>query len=273
MEFVNVDGHEIRFEEKGKGFPLVLIHGLGASLEWWQYNINVLSQKYRVIAFDFLGFGYSSKPVDEFTLFSASEFLVSFLDTFRIEKAILIGSSMGGLISLSTAIQYKQRVEKLVLVNNAGFGQNLSLILRLASVYPIGELALASRTPQTVKILLSQLFYDQKKLPHNLINCVMKIFGLDRTPSFLLRELRYGVNLRGLKKEIWHSIVNETPSIPHPSLIVWGQHDRIVPVDQAYRGNELIRNSQLYIFKKCGHMPQVEWPDEFNQLVLEYLDS
>ncbi|MFB0566770.1 MAG: alpha/beta fold hydrolase [Candidatus Aminicenantaceae bacterium] len=269
---MKIKGYNIRFIEKGEGFPLLLIHGLGASLEWWQFNIDCISQKYRVIAFDFLGFGYSTKSLEEYSLSYASEFLISLLDAFKIEKAILIGNSMGGIIALNTAIQFQQRVEKLVLVSNAGFGRKLSYLLCLGSIFPIGELALALRNEFTVRILLSQLFSDPKKLPLNLIHCVQKIFDLHRSPDAFLKTLRSGVNIRGLKKAVWHPVVKKAPSLPHPTLIIWGEHDKIIPVYQAYLGHKLIKHSELCILKKCGHTPQVERPDEFNRLVLEFLE-
>lgn len=273
MKYLNINGHRIRFLEKGEGFPLLLLHGLGASIEWWQFNINSLSQKYRVIALDFLGFGYSSKEISEYSLSYASKFLVSFLDVLKINKASLIGNSMGGLIALSTALQNPERIEKLVLVDNAGFDRELTFILRLASLFPIGELALALRNRFTVNMLLSQLFYNPKKLPPNLINCVLKIYELPLSREVLLRILRYGVNLQGLKRNILHPILERISSLGHQTLIVWGEQDKITPVDQAYKGKRLIKHSKVQTFEKCGHMPQVEWAEEFNQLVLDFLKS
>jgi len=272
MRYVNVDGRRIRFLEQGEGFPLLLVHGLGASVEWWQFNVNFLSQKYRVMAFDFHGFGHSSKAMEKFSLSYASKFLVSFFDTLKIDKVSLVGNSMGGLISLYTALQYPERIEKLVLVNNAGFGQKISFLLRLSSLFPVGELALILRNQFTVKILMDQLFYDPKKLPLRLVNYALKIYDLPESGKALLQTLRSGINLWGLKKEIWYPILKKVASLPHPTLIVWGEQDRITPVSQAYRGQELIKHSNLYIFERCGHMPQIEWAEEFNHLVLDFLE-
>jgi len=273
MKYINVNGYRIRHQEKGEGFPLLLIHGLGASLEWWQFNVDSLSRKYRVIALDFLGFGYSTKVLREYSLTYTSEFLISFLDALKIDKASLIGNSMGGLISLSTAIQYPERIEKLVLVDNAGFGRELSFILRLGSLFPIGELALALRNKFMVNTLLSQLFYNPQKLPPNLVNCVLRILDLPHSGEVLLRALHYGVNLQGLKRDVREPIQEKMNLLSHPTLIIWGDQDKITPVDQAYRGKELIKHSELHVFEKCGHMPQVEWAEEFNRLVLNFLES
>ncbi len=273
VKYTNVDGYRIRHQEKGEGFPLLLMHGLGASLEWWQFNVDSLSREYRIIAFDFLGFGYSSKEINEYSLSFASKFLISFFDTLRIDRAFLLGNSMGGLISLSAALEYPERIEKLVLVDNAGFGRRLSFILRLGSLFPLGELALALRNKFTVKALLSQLFYDPQKLPPNLVDCVLRILSLPHSSEALLRTLRYGVDLKGLKEDVWKPVQEKINFLSRPTLIIWGDQDKITPVDQAYRGKKLIKQSELYIFEKCGHMPQVEQAEEFNNLVLDFLGS
>ncbi len=269
--YIRVNGYQIRYVEKGRGSPLILIHGLGASLEWWKDNIEPLSQNHHVIAFDFLGFGYSARPEEELDIGLAIKFMRSFLDVFSLPKASLVGNSMGGLIALVAALNMPERIDKIVLVDSAGFGQELSGILRWASVPPIGELALSIRTRQTVRMLIAQMFYDPNKIPRELVNSVLKIFAQPRTREVCLKVLRYGVNRRGLREEILSLILTKSPSIIHPTLIVWGAEDTIAPLSQAHRGKSLIRTSKLCIFEKCGHVPQVEMPEKFNQLVLNFL--
>lgn len=271
--YISVNGHKIRFLESGKGPPLILIHGLGGSLEWWEFNLDAFSQKYCVIAFDFFGFGLSSKPEVRFSLDFASEFMVSFMDTFQLSKASIIGNSLGGLIALFTALKKPERIDKLVLVDSAGFGSELSVLLRIGSVFPVGELALVLRNHLTVKIFLSRLFHDRRKIPSHMIDCVLRMFSLPRTGKVCLRVLRSGVNLKGLKEDIFLSVIKRASSLPHKTLIVWGADDKVTSVRQAYKGRGLIKNSRLHIFEKCGHLPQVEWSEKFNRLVLGFLES
>jgi 4,5:9,10-diseco-3-hydroxy-5,9,17-trioxoandrosta-1(10),2-diene-4-oate hydrolase len=268
-----VAGHNIRFIEKGKGPPLVLLHGMGGSLEWWEYNLDFFSQKYRTIAFDFPGFGFSSKSGIDFRKNSASDFMVSFLDAFQLSKASLIGNSMGGLFAFLTAADQADRIDKLVLVANVGFGPKLSIPLRLGTVFPFGELALSIPNQLTAKLFLDRLFYDSRKIPSHLIPTVLKIFNLPKTRKVCLQFLRSGVNLKGLKEEIWLKILDRASSLPHKTLIVWGKNDKVASLDQAYVGEKLIKNSQLHVFERCGHLPQLEWFEEFNRLVLDFLES
>jgi pimeloyl-ACP methyl ester carboxylesterase len=270
-KYIQVSGNRIRFVEKGKGSPVILIHGLGASLEWWQLNIDRLSEGYRVIALDFLGFGLSAKPSTAFGLELASEFMRSFLDALALPHASLVGNSLGGLIALYAASRMPERVDKLVLVDNAGLGQKLSLLLRLGSVWPVGELALSLRNRLTVRAFLSRLVHDSKKVPPQLIDCVLMMFGLPQSAKVCLQVLRTGVNLKGIKKEIRCLLQEAASSLPHETLIIWGAEDRITPLSQAHVGKELIRNSSLRVIENCGHIPQVECPEEFNQAVLDFL--
>lgn len=266
-------GHKIRFTEKGKGPPLVLLHGMGGSLEWWEYNLDSFSRKYRTIAFDFPGFGFSSKSGIDFRKDAASNFMVSFLDAFQLAKASLIGNSMGGLFAFLTAARQPDRIDRLVLVDNVGFGHQLSLPLRLGTVFPFGELALSVRSHLTAKIFLNRMFYDSQKIPSHLIPTVLKIFNMPKTRKVCLQVLRSGVDLKGLKEDIWLEVLDKASSLSHQTLIVWGKNDKVAPLDQAYVGQKLIKNSQLHVFEKCGHLPQVEWYEEFNRLVLDFLES
>ncbi|UCE22347.1 MAG: alpha/beta fold hydrolase [Candidatus Aminicenantes bacterium] len=272
-KYIAVAGHQIRFVEKGTGPPLVLLHGMGGSLEWWEYNLDSFSRKFQTIAFDFPGFGFSSKSGMDFREDAASNFMVSFLDAFQLPKASLIGNSMGGFFALLTAANQPERIEKLVLVDNVGFGPKLSIPLRLGTVFPLGELALSVRNHLTAKIFLNRLFYDSQKIPSHLIPTVLKIFNMPQIRKVCLQILRSGVNLKGLKEKIWLKVLDRASSLPHKTLIVWGKNDKVAPLDQAYIGKKLIKNSQLHVFERCGHLPQVEWAEEFNRIVLDFLES
>lgn len=269
--FIKVNGYKIRCAVRGKGPHLILIHGLGGSLEWWKFNFDYLSLKYHVVAFDFLGFGYSAKPHLEFNLDLASAFMNSFLESLKLNSVSLVGNSLGGLIALYTASEIRKRVEKLILVDNAGFGREISFLLRLATLYPWGEMALGLRNFLITKLFLSRLFYDRQKLPAELIRVVLKMFESRLLRKICLQVLRSGVNLGGLKKDIVNPIIKRAIRLEQPTLIIWGKNDKIIPAVQAYWGKNLIRNSKLVIFDKCGHLPQVEKWAEFNQLIVKFL--
>ncbi len=133
-KFIKFKNYKISLWEDGKGQPVILLHGLGASKEWWKYNFPFLSKHFKVIVPDIIGFGHSDKPEISYNLDLANNFLNSLIESFNFHKVSLIGNSMGGLISLYFALNFPDRLNKLVLVSNAGFSRNLSLILRIATI-------------------------------------------------------------------------------------------------------------------------------------------
>ena len=117
---VVVRGHKIAYYEAGKGSPVILIHGLGADSRHWAANIDPLSQNFRVIAIDMIGYGQSDKPVIRYTAANFADYLRGFMQALKIPKSSLVGNSLGGWVSLDLAIRHPQMVDKLVLVDSAG---------------------------------------------------------------------------------------------------------------------------------------------------------
>lgn len=272
-QFVTISGHRIRLVDQGEGNPLLLLHGIGGSLEWWEPNIPVLSRRFRVIAVDFLGFGFSDKPRLSYNLEMGSRFIRSLLDTLGISRVCAAGNSMGGLIALNAAVSLPERIDKLILVDNAGFGKNISIYLRLGTIPFFGETALFLRNRFTVRFFLSRIFYDSKKIPDRLVNTVVDTFRDRRTRQVFLKVLRYGVGLRGINKHIQEKIEKGSSGLRQKTLIVWGTKDKVIPMEQAEAGKKLIPDSRLFFIKNCGHSPQLECPEEFNRLVLNFLEK
>ncbi|MCP2604545.1 alpha/beta hydrolase [Candidatus Aminicenantes bacterium AH-873-B07] len=270
-KFIKFREYSICVWETGDGPPVILLHGLGASKEWWKYNIQFLGRNFKVLVPDIIGFGNSEKPEINYDLSLANDFIKNIIEKFKLGKVALIGNSMGGLIALNFSADFPDKVQKITLVDNAGFSRELSFILRIATIYPVGEIALSFVSYKTIKILLKSIIYNEKKVPEELIYKVLEILKLPNAKSILLKILRYGVSLKGLNPLIYETILKKISKIEIPTLIIWGREDRIIPLSQAYLGQKLIKNSRLYIFERCGHLPQIEYSDEFNQLVLNFL--
>ncbi|MFQ6082202.1 MAG: alpha/beta fold hydrolase [Candidatus Aminicenantia bacterium] len=270
--YKKISKYQVCYWEEGNGPPVILLHGIGASKEWWQYNILTLAQKYQVYAPDFIGFGRSDKPRVNYDFNFSNNFLNNFLREFNLQKVSLVGNSMGGLMALQFAICFPEKATKLVLVSNVGFGQKLTFISRIATIFPVGELAFSIANYHTTRMLLGRLFYDSRKLPNELIQKVMEITRLPQTKSIPLFILRQGVNLKGLRSEIYQPLIEQISTLKIPTLIVWGKEDKIIPVSQAHLGHKLIENSKIHIFDRCGHVPQIEKAEEFNELILNFLD-
>lgn len=258
---VTVFGAKIRYLEAGDASKpkVILLHGLGAQAESWQFNIAALSANYHVIAPDQVGFGKSDKPFLKYRIATYTDFLDKFMSELKIEKASLVGNSMGGWISGLMAIKYPNRVEKIVLADSAGIipdAVNSDEIYRLNNstrdeIRANLKLIFATPAFQNNEALVDQ-FMTQRVIANDGYTINSIIESIKRKEDFLNNRLA---------------------EIKKPTLIIWGKQDGLLPVADAYIFNKGIANSELVIFDNCGHVPQVEKALDFNKKVLEFLNK
>jgi 4,5:9,10-diseco-3-hydroxy-5,9,17-trioxoandrosta-1(10),2-diene-4-oate hydrolase len=253
-----------------RGSTLILIHGFGASVEIWQHNIWALSQQHRVYALDLVGFGRTDKPPGPYDPPVFIRFMDDFMNALDIRSASLVGLSLGGGIALKYAVDFPNKVEKLVLVDSAGLGPKVILSLRLMSLPFVGELMTRPSRKQAY-LFFKPAVYDSAPLKGAFSDLYFELFSMPGAQSALLRVLRSMCNIFGAKKESLKLIGPELDKVTAQTLIVWGRQDAVIPIDYAYLAKSKLPNSQLRIFEQCGHMPNFEKPDEFNESVLEFL--
>ena len=254
-----VFGARIRYLEAGDATrpTVILLHGLGAQAETWQLNIGALAANYRVIAPDQVGFGKSDKPFLKYRVATYADFLDKFMAELKIEKAHLVGNSMGGWVAALTAIKYPNRVEKIVLADAAGI---VPANFSEAAVYQLNnstrdeiranlKLIFASPALQNNEALVDQ-FMTQRVLAGDGYTISSLIESIKRREDFL--DSRLG-------------------EIKKPTLIIWGKQDGLLPVADAEIFNKGIAGSELVIFDNCGHVPQFEKAADFNAAVLKFL--
>ncbi len=258
---VTVFGAKIRYLEAGDAAKptVILLHGLGAQAESWQMNIAALAANYRVIAPDQIGFGKSDKPLLKYRVGTFVDFLDKFMAELKIEKASLVGNSMGGWVAAWMAIKYPNRVEKIVLVSAAGI---IPANFDINQVYQLNnstrdeiranlKLIFANPLLQNNEALVDQ-FFTQRVTANDGYTINSLIESIKRKEDFLNDRLG---------------------EIKKPTLIIWGKQDGLIPVADADTFNKGIINSQLVIFDNCGHVPQFEKAAEFNKAVLEFLSK
>jgi 2-hydroxy-6-oxonona-2,4-dienedioate hydrolase len=260
QKFTNVNGSVIRYLEDGPSDckTLILLHGIGASAERWSRVIPTLSRHYRVIAPDIIGFGYSDKPVVEYTMDFFIDFLESFLDNLGISEASIIGSSLGGHIATEFAIRFPHMVEKLVLVSPAGMMRKSSPTLDryiMAALYP---------EYQRVYEVFSEMVYDSNTInQETLMDFVNRMNLPNAKYAFMstLSGIRYAPRLTG-----------RLSNITAPTLLMWGENDTTIPLaEYAHQYNEIPNMEELVVIKKCGHIAPIERPATFNRIVLRFL--
>ncbi len=270
--YVQVCDKRTRYWAEGEGAPVVLVHGCACSAEWWQYNVAPLAQGYRVYAPDLIGSGRSAKEITDPSLSYAAYFMSKFMDALGVDRATLVGNSMGGTICAQLAAQYPSRLEKFVLVDSAGFGRELHPFLRSWSVPIVGGLVF-SLYQKIFPLAIRLNLLGPSSVDREWIDGATAMLRMPGVKECALKIVGEGVDLGGQKKELLDEFNSQLPDVTAPTLIIWGSHDLAVPVAHAHTAQQLIPNSRLQIMDRCGHTPQVERPEEFNQLVLDFLNE
>ncbi|MEO0015140.1 MAG: hypothetical protein RLZZ535_3529 [Cyanobacteriota bacterium] len=268
-QYIELDSVKIRYWQQGEGEPIILLHGGNSCIEIWSFNINQLAQHYRVYAFDMVGAGRSDKPVADYSLDYQVGFLRRFMDALNITRPTLMGNSMGGAIALKFAIQFPERVNKLILVSSFALGREIDFFKRFLAIFPaIAYLSKPSR--QGAKAVLNSCVYDAKSLPSEWIELSYEFFKLPGKKRVIVSMIKTHFNFWGLRNEVFEPIVTQLKNITAPTLIFWGKQDKVIPAKHANIAAEQIPNSYLHIFDCCGHWAQVKYP-AFNQQTLEFL--
>jgi pimeloyl-ACP methyl ester carboxylesterase len=247
-----VYGQNIRYIEAGQGPTVILLHGLGSVKEIWSANIGALSAKYHVYAPDQIGFGHSDKPLLQYKIVTFVDFLHGFMQSQNLSKATLVGNSLGGWIALDFAARHPELVDKLVLVDSAGLPWEKALAMDL------NPASLAD-----MRTLLESLFYDKKM--------VTEQFVLQAFTNHVRNNDGYTIErtLAGFAQNQFEDA--KLSSLHAPTLVVWGRADELISVSRGERLRDGIPEAKLVVFEQCGHVPQLEKPAEFNQVLMDFL--
>jgi pimeloyl-ACP methyl ester carboxylesterase len=255
------NGVRTRCFEKGQGKPVILLHGGGGHAETWVRNIIPLSQQFRVLAIDYLGHGYTDKPKITYDMDSFSKHLIDFMDAAGLEKASLVGESQGGQVSVYTAYNHPDRVDKLGLIvggiptNEHGYTAGQTRLQELSRE------ATDKPTLETIRKRMEWLFHDPKILPDELVAIRLKIYEQ--------RELRENVPLSGPRKV--YKLMEKIPKIKAPILFFWTMHNPTCPWQVAEKVHQSVPGSRFVLVDKSSHWPQFERPAEFNRVLTEFL--
>ena len=261
---IEANGITTNFHDQGSGPPVLLIHGSGPGVSaWanWRTTIPALAERFRVLAPDMVGFGFTQRPRDVvYSLDTWVSHALGFMDALGIEAASVVGNSYGGALALAMAARAPQRVTRLVLMGSAGVSFPLTPGLEAAWGY--------QPSAANMKALMGIFAYDQRLVTDELA-------ALRHQAS-----LRPGVQeafaaMFPAPRQRWIEALT-TPAerilaLPQPTLIVHGREDRVIPLDNAYELLRLIPKAQLHVFGQCGHWTQIEHCARFNRLVGDFL--
>jgi pimeloyl-ACP methyl ester carboxylesterase len=272
--WIEVAGTRVNAVALGSGPPLLFVHGLGGSWTNWLETICAFADDHRVVALDLPGFGASASPPSEPPSIPGYAALLDDLcGVLGIASAVVVGSSMGGLIAAELALRAPQRVERLVLVSAAGLSTDtmpLEPLLRVLTplervVTAPGALAAAHAPQLTRRRRLRKLL----------------LLGIcahpDRLPGPITAELVSGAGrpglLPGLRAIVDYPIRDRVSEVVCPTLIIWGERDRMVPVADASEFERLIAGSRAIVYPNTGHLPMIERPACFNEDLRAFLEE
>jgi len=257
---IDVQGRRIHYVEAGSGPPVVLLHGLGSDLRTWRLTIPALATDFHVYAIDQLGFGQSEKPEIAYRVSTLADSLDAFLKAAKIDKASIVGNSLGGWVAALFAISHADRLDKLVLVDAAGYGEDSSDLVRdyLSQLDP--------NTVAAVERFLSSLSPgDQRAL-----EAAAASYFARRSPrgdgyvvGSLVESIMRGEDFLGA----------EVKQISRPTLVVWGRNDTTIPVRTADAFARDIPGARKVILDGCAHRPQAQCSTDFNSAVKRFLTN
>ena len=269
---VRLHGRKVAYVDGGEGPILLLIHGIGGDWRTWEPVLDGLARQHRVVAVDLPGHGGSAKGAGDYSLGALASALRDLGGALGIERATVIGHSLGGGIAMQFSYQFPERCERLVLVSSGGLGPDVGLVLRLATL-PGSELFLSLTAPAARSLinLAASAGRALRLRPAYDAEFYARTFAAladPETRAAFLGTLRGVVGTRGQLVDARDRLYLAQHM---PTLIVWGERDAVLPVDHGHAAQEAMPGSRLEIFQDAGHLPQLDDPRRFIDVVNDFV--
>ena len=275
--FIQLDDYRMHLHEAGNGEALILLHGGGPGASAWsnfRRNIPVLAQHFRVLAIDMVGYGKSDKPIlteEDFTTFNARA-ISKLLAKLGIERTHIAGNSYGGSVALVTALDYPQRVERIVLMGSSGAftsfvpwpTDGIKALLNVSA--PPGP------TIEKMQQMFNLMLYDASAIDSATLEKRVQAATEPAHAAWLAASHKRNQELfkRG-EVPRWGSLWQELHKIKNETLLLWGRDDRMMPFDAGLLMLRRLPDARMMIFSQCGHWVQNEKVEEFNRYVTQFL--
>ena len=269
---IQINSRTIFYTVKGDGKPLLLIHGYGAGMWVWEKQIEALSQSYRVYVLDLIGHGFSDRPKVSYTPETYIHFLRDFMDGVGIEKATLIGNSMGGGIAWAMAILYPERVDRLILINcvppdvlHQVKNESFRTLVAIKDIPILPYLVIAARGKNSIRWILLECVSNIKLITPEVVSRQYPLSKIKGSTWVLYSTFKHAGEALKLKDQL--SMIHK------PTLFIWGERDLIFPPQVGEALHQAITGSKFLRIEKSGHIPMWETPDEVNQAILSFLEE
>lgn len=272
---IELHGHPVTYHQAGAGPAVLLIHGITSSSRTWRAVMPGLAERYTVIAPDLLGHGRSAKPRGDYSLGSYASGLRDLLVALEVPRATVVGHSLGGGVAMQFAYQFPERLDRLVLVDSGGLGEEVSLVLRAATL-PGAEYVLpllASRPLRGAGAALGSVLGHLGFKANADVRGMAEGFeslGDAATRRAFLHTARSVIDPTGQR-------VNATDRLylaAHvPTLVIWGERDRMIPISHGREAHALMPNSRFEVFEGAGHFPFNDDPERFVAVLDDFIST
>lgn len=270
---VSVNHHRIAYAEIGTGPPVILLHGFGGSMWNWEYQHEALSKHYRLLIPDLLGSGLSDKPSGPYAPKDLIDFFRTFMDVMNIPEAVLIGNSMGAGLAMGMALDHPERVDRLVLISGLPPNLRESVASRKYQQFMnhrpplwLAKLGNWMGGRSTTEKLLQEIIFRQELITPLVIERSFQ----NRQRGGLIEPLYALLDNIDDWEAQYGSRINQ---IRQKTLVLWGEHDRVLPPDVGERLTQALPQATWKIVPESGHLPQWEQPEIVNQAIRDFLSQ
>ena len=278
--YVDVDGHQVRVRRSGpeSAEPVLLLHGIGRSLEDWQPTQDLLARDHRVISVDLPGFGLTRRMKGAPGLSGFARSVVAVLDALGEHRPVhVMGNSLGGAVAMTLAAEHPDRVASLVRANSAGFGREVNVALmpmayNALSVLPVvgGRFRRKARDAGIQSI--RDLFHDPSHVTDDMLRHAGKVSGQpDFLLTFLSTAVALGVPVLGTYPWWRRALIAKIAAAEIPTMVVWGDADTVLPSAHLEAAVAALPHASSHLFADTGHMPQIERAEEFAELASRFV--
>jgi len=272
-KFIDLDGHQTHYIEQGEEHddqdPVILLHGFFYDSFMWASNMETFAKQHKVYAPDLWGFGYSTREMMDFGYALYVKQIILFMDALGIKKATIVGQSFGGGVAIKLAVDYPDRVNKLIFVSAAGMPNKQPLMAKIINTFPVlGHFMYGLNTDNIRKKGLLDFFvYDKALLTKEYFENVTRFHKIKGTVDVMLDIMRRDFFFT------LHDEIHQLAKLHKDILIVWGREDKGNPLKLGQALHEILEGSVLEVIDDAKHVANSEQPELFNRAVADFLHS
>jgi pimeloyl-ACP methyl ester carboxylesterase len=272
---IRLHGHEVTYRMAGEGPAIVLVHGLAGSSTTWKGVLPTLAERFTVVAPDLLGHGQSAKPRGDYSLGAYASGIRDLLVALGVDKASFVGHSLGGGVTMQLAYQFPERCERLVLVASGGLGREVTPLLRAVTLpgaeflLPVVLTSWLRLRAETVGALLRRVGWRPGSTMTEVWRSYTTLTSREGQQAFV-NTVRSVIDAAGQRVSALDRLYLAAAV---PTLVVWGDHDRVIPVKHAYAAQAAMPGSRLEILPGAGHFLPFENIEWFTSTLNDFLDS